>query len=359
MKYLILILLASNIAQAQLSCVDLFESRRLLTEEEINIRIIELVNLKSQALREGGAAKILFNNRFNMLATLISKEEIVNRMRVVSLNKPEAKIEKSEFQKVTATKNEVLTNEILVAEFLKEAETLIANGENPLYLAVQAYRPDLIDAFLQLGYDINVKNKDGKTPIFGVLDLHGSQQNSMLSLLLERGANPYATRSFSNGRSESFMEAVMYSRIDPNALQVLVSANINMNVVDQAGNQPIHLLAKSGPSTFREKLEILLQSNVDINSKNSDGLTPLDLVKRWPGKSGFDLLNRIEEVDYLKKNMGAKESQYFRNRVDNIIHTNIGAYAAVYYYTSKRDIINYGTKLKNRIQQKIKREESP
>ncbi|NSB89702.1 ankyrin repeat domain-containing protein [Clostridium saccharobutylicum] len=137
--------------------------------------------------------------------------------------------------------------------YFQVIELLINNGadinstqsyykELPLHRACARIRPqmDVIKLLLERGSKVNIENITGKTPIF---NCNFSFSVELLNLLLKYGADIKHT--------------------------------------DKYDNTILHddYIMCGDPYDFEEYLKVILSLGVDINSKNNEGKTPLNLCK--------------------------------------------------------------------------------
>ena len=72
---------------------------------------------------------------------------------------------------------------------------------------------------------------------------------------------------------------------DEKKVKELISAKISLTETDQAGNGALHIIAKEGHYKFPPSgiPKLLIDSGIDINAKNSNGATALEisLLSGW------------------------------------------------------------------------------
>ncbi len=166
MKYLILILLlVSGTAQAQMSCVGLFEVARLLSEKEIEEFIFEYHSLRWQLLNSVDSYGIIrreYNAKGLELKKILSDGEIARRMRLVQHSNSKSKPGHVE--------NLHINMNSLVAENYARERGMTLNGtdfmgNHIIHHAAYEGRRDIIEALLSLGVDINLKGGSNQTPL--------------------------------------------------------------------------------------------------------------------------------------------------------------------------------------------------
>lgn len=91
---------------------------------------------------------------------------------------------------------------------------------------------------------------------------------------------------------------------NPEVIKLFFKDNVDLNVCDAKGNTALHLAVGAG--NFEVFEQLINNPNVDINAKNADGLTPLELAYRKKGEGeamymAEALLNKnaVGEVDAL------------------------------------------------------------
>jgi ankyrin repeat protein len=142
-----------------------------------------------------------------------------------------------------------------------------SKGETPLHLSAKKGFVEITHALLSVkGIDINVKNKNDKTP----LDLAANEQ---IRILLQ------------NSNSPPLHMAVLIN--DLSKVQELLKNN-DINKQDGRGETPLHLAVKK---EFVEIVKELLKRNADVNVKNNNGKTPLDLATNLKIKGLFKFAN--------------------------------------------------------------------
>ena len=191
---------------------------------------------------------------------------------------------------------------------------VVAEGKyTPLHYAALFGYIDYADLLIKYGADVN-------TLITGVPPLGYADDVDMVNFLLDKGAD---IELLDNNQETPLFHAA-YGNVD--AVRALVKRGANINAVDKYGNTPLHYTGDSMVTTYllmvgidpnaqnkyqetplhiavatddlaeditREdaikKIEALLEYGADVNIKNDDGDTPLDIVKDPEVK---DLLER-------------------------------------------------------------------
>ncbi|QCE16328.1 ankyrin [Vigna unguiculata] len=158
-------------------------------------------------------------------------------------------------------------------------------GLSPMHLALQKKHHRLVCRFVEINKDlVRIKGREGLTP------LHLATQTGTIDLLPKfLSACPDSIEDVTVRSETSLHIAVKYNQFQ--ALEVLVgwlqrncqrhAQNRERRILnwrDEAGNTVLHLsVLKVFPQACAVKL--LLESNIDINAKNFEDLTALDIVE--------------------------------------------------------------------------------
>ena len=152
------------------------------------------------------------------------------------------------------------------------------------------------DPFGKVRDAINLRQmQTGKTMLYYVCG-HTMNLREKILLLLEKGADP----NINCNLNMSPLQRVLGLHRDvcvKNEVQILVVAGSNVNHRDYIGNTPLHYAVLYSHGT--ETLECLLSiDHLNINKRNNDGETPLDLAK-FKNKTVKKLI--LEPCTYLGK----------------------------------------------------------
>ena len=154
--------------------------------------------------------------------------------------------------------------------------------------------PDLIEAALKGGVDINVKNGDGETPLVSAAKNKGRQK--MVETLLAKGADPDSPDS---GGRTALMHAAYQGRVE--AVKLLLGAGADVNKVSEAEFTALDYACKGGEleiarmlgargaklgdknnvlvlvceAGYTEILKIVLEHGPDLNYRDGNGFTAL------------------------------------------------------------------------------------
>ena len=175
------------------------------------------------------------------------------------------------------------------------------DGQTPLHLVSHHSSPDVVASLLKLGLDVDVLDNDRITPLLCALIFSGHSEAAQV--LLEHGASvnvrdkdgktPLHLASY-HGFSDvvalllrlgADMDALDNDRLTPllcalkstkrgEAGQVLVEhgASVHVHLRDENGQTPLHLAFQLRRSWL---IPLLIKAGADLNAEDNDGMTPL------------------------------------------------------------------------------------
>jgi len=146
-----------------------------------------------------------------------------------------------------------------------ELDTIARNGATPLLAATQSDNEVIVNALLQAGADVEFMNSDGYTPL-----LVAVRHNSTRSLPAILRAGPNLRKAALDNISPAKL-AVMCNH--SNVLKSLLEKGVDPDECTGTGSICLLNAAVCGSSV--DTINVLLQSQADVNFQDGDGVTPL------------------------------------------------------------------------------------
>eukprot|EP01101_Sappina_pedata_P012196 TRINITY_DN8335_c0_g1_i1.p1 TRINITY_DN8335_c0_g1~~TRINITY_DN8335_c0_g1_i1.p1 ORF type:complete len:411 (-),score=125.38 TRINITY_DN8335_c0_g1_i1:72-1304(-) len=170
-------------------------------------------------------------------------------------------------------------------------------GDTPLIIACENGHLDFVRELLRLGVSLNLADCEGRTALHKTV-LKGNT-DILRALLMQSALDPNIQDN--NGHSPLVLA------IHNNQLlvidQLLERDGLSTDVEDPSGQQPIHHACKA--SSFKA-IRSLAKNNVDINSKNREGLAPIHIASMQNHSASLTVVMG-SGADFLLKN---KEGKY-------------------------------------------------
>ena len=171
--------------------------------------------------------------------------------------------------------------------------------------SIEKVKKSLKKSFFNNGADINVKNKDGNTPLI-ISTLH--KQFEIINLLL---SNQVDVNLPGNNQLCAIHIAAKLGNL--NILKALINSSADLNVKNKDGNTPLII------STLHKQFEIinlLLSNQVDVNLPGNNQLCAIHIAAKLGNldilkaliNSGADL-NKIDDQGYTPLHYAAKKGK--------------------------------------------------
>lgn len=211
------------------------------------------------------------------------------------------------------------------------ADKLGKRGESSLYSIISCQPEDLaiLDALLAAGGDVDIQNRDGQTalhralssnvacslpaekllgaganpnlqdqqgatPLHKLINHQSKNPTHIVKLLVQHGVN--LNMKDKGGTSPLLLAA--FDSSETEILQALLAAGANPTLTDNYGNTLLHNVAVNHKAGIAERVKIALTVTTDLNRRNDNGDTALDLALRR---------HNVEAVHALEQ-AGAKTS---------------------------------------------------
>lgn len=132
-------------------------------------------------------------------------------------------------------------------------------GYTPLLYACN-FAIDEVKPLVEAGADVNVKARDGSTPLLMVAS---KKAPDTVKLLLEKKANPNVVGGNHTTPLLSALRPMFenYTSETVATVKYLLEAGANVNVTDESGNNPLQLTENVPDSDVKEQLQALLRSH--------------------------------------------------------------------------------------------------
>ena len=188
------------------------------------------------------------------------------------------------------------------------------NGDNLLLIALSHHlyhiEPKVIERLIELGQDVNCKNKTNKTPILLLTKIFFE---NMPSYYAEYGLED----SIINEKLEDFKHM----------FELLIQSGANINIRDDSGQTPLFKIASYDATG--EIIKLFLKSGADLNKPDKEGNTPIFEAVKYNNPQILNLL--IASGANINKKNNNGESPLFMCAFSSEYHD---VFAPTYYYIS-------------------------
>ncbi|APR98546.1 ankyrin repeat domain-containing protein [Wolbachia endosymbiont of Folsomia candida] len=148
----------------------------------------------------------------------------------------------------------------------------------------------VVDQFISLGCEVNAKDEGGSTPLFYAVE---HCNNEVAKQLVHKGADTsvrnkkgytvfeYAVKT----NSLEALSAILPHKIDEcgneldKEIDIDKAKEILTKIIDNQGNTLLHWTVRYGCD--REILNFLVESGIDINAKNKNGVAPIHIAAKY------------------------------------------------------------------------------
>lgn len=158
-------------------------------------------------------------------------------------------------------------------------------GNTLLHIACFFVDSKAVEMLIEKGLDTNSQNNNQERPLHTLInheDDFGNDEEfaKCAKLLLENGAS--AIRKEINGWTPTILAA---QKANLPVIEALIANEAKLSFKDKEGNSPLHIVALNFDDRNKEKYlkiaQLLLKSEqFDLEDKNNDDLTPLDIAKK-------------------------------------------------------------------------------
>lgn len=172
-------------------------------------------------------------------------------------------------------------------------------GYTPLYTAV-AFNcsQDVLKLLIDHGADLNIKDKQGWTPLQHILNSYGNPTNA--KILTDAGAD-VNTKNHS-GQTIFHLAAI---KKDISLIEYLLAKGIDVDSRDNEGQTPLyHAAALNKDDIYFDVAEMLLKNGANVNAQDVNGMTPLHELVKHSNKKIFQLFLDYKADVNLKDRLG-------------------------------------------------------
>ena len=205
-------------------------------------------------------------------------------------------------------------NPNLRLRYMNNQNNLNNNNNYAIFPIVEKNDIELVKIFLDNNADINVLDSQGRNCLFYLMTTPNNNNNlidrrPLCSLLLERGIN---INYLDNNGMSPMMESINKGYIYIMNMLIKYGGNVNLqNTVD--GNTALHYAIKN---KNKDALFILLgKGNCDLNIKNNNGESAIDLAEKLNNESNKDIFELIMKFyNTGKENNDNEDNNKYNNK---------------------------------------------
>lgn len=152
-------------------------------------------------------------------------------------------------------------------------------GEKPLHVAARRGRVIIARELLRSGADPNAENRAGQTPLRVAL---GEGKTQVAGVLLQEGA--------ADNPQELLFSLVRDGVDDRDSLGLLIGRGADVNAKDGDGSTPLQVAVRADNRLLTKRL---IGFGADVNIPDSEGRTPLSIAAENGNRHILDLLLRF------------------------------------------------------------------
>jgi ankyrin repeat protein len=164
-----------------------------------------------------------------------------------------------------------------------------ARGQTALMLAASTGAWDSVLILLKAGAKLNVKDIDGKTPLMFAVWPSKDSTPDIVRTLIKAGAR---VNDVDMKGESALMIAAKYASTD--ILQVLVAARAKLDATNNQGQTALMVAIQSSRPWKLENVRFLLKSGANVNIKDNENITALELAKKLGESEIVTLLEQAQ-----------------------------------------------------------------
>lgn len=172
--------------------------------------------------------------------------------------------------------------ELIKSVLGNDNKLLDSDSNTPIHIALENNAStEILDLLVQMDYPINMRNKNGVTPLAIAVS---KNLNEHSKILLENGADPFITDNEKNCPLTIAFEKLLTSN-DYAIIDNIVK--LAGNKTDYQGEGILHYAARIADA---KTVQLLVEKGLDKTVRNISGETPQDIAIRWQRKDIANLL---------------------------------------------------------------------
>ncbi len=153
---------------------------------------------------------------------------------------------------------------------------------------------DIAKYLVAKGADVNLKNKDGDTPLMAA----ASSSKELVELLLEKGADVRAAGRDSLTALTHAITGVLAERVTTDVAALLLEKGANVDEAAPSGAmQGYTCLMMAARNARPDIVKFLVGKGANVNAKAGDGNTPLSLARKAKDEDMVKLLVELGAKD--------------------------------------------------------------
>ena len=251
------------------------------------------------------AAEILLNLKAGMeamdsnnqtplhIAAVSGNEEVVSVL--LSRGAQRGAVDK---RKRTPLNLAVFNNQLQTARLLHPSGTPFDVLNPILFQAVTGQKISAINLLVELGAKLDVRDKDGRTPIY-VAAQKGSKQ--VAHRLKELGKGEDAKDSSGSG---TLLHRAANEE-DATATDILIDLKANLEATDNNGQTPLHVASNKMCS---EVVALLVAAKANVNAEDTNGKKPLHLAAAY-GDDAYETIEKLVKASGIEPSPKDKENR--------------------------------------------------
>jgi uncharacterized RDD family membrane protein YckC len=139
-------------------------------------------------------------------------------------------------------------------------------GFTPLHTACERGFKDMAELLLALGANVNVRARNGETPLITAIAEHGKENMDLALFFIAKGADVKASRQ--DGETALHFAAIENMS---NLAQTLIEKGAVVDARTVKGETPLHFAYEFGS---KDVIQVLIKNGADVNAQRADGKTP-------------------------------------------------------------------------------------